>query len=174
MASLRDDMYQPYPGSAQMPKPQRPPASLRGAVLFMYAGAAASLAGAIVDFVTRNATVRALQSAAVKAHAPLISSSPAFTTVALVTVLGVISVGLWISIARASLDGRRWARTMGTVLFGINTVAVLIGPPDMGYRAPAAALARIFVGIVWLAGLAAVVFLWQKSSRSFFRAGRSS
>ncbi len=40
-------MYQPYPGGAQMPEVQRPPApgSVRNAVKLMYAGAVASLIG---------------------------------------------------------------------------------------------------------------------------------
>jgi hypothetical protein len=62
---------------------------------------------------------------------------------------------------------------MGSVLFGIDTVVLLIGPSDVGLHPAAAILPRIFVGIVWLAGLGAVVFLWQKNSRAFFRARRS-
>lgn len=165
-------MYRPYPGGGQMPRPLRPPSSVQCAALIMYAGAAASLIGVIVDLVTRSATVNAWRSAAVKAHTVL-SGSGAANTLTLVWVLGVISVGLWIFIARASLDGRRWARTTGTVLFGVDTVAVLIGPPDMGYHGPTTALAAVFEGIVWLVGLSAVVFLWTKRSRAFFRAQRS-
>jgi len=111
-------MYQPYPGGGQMPRPQRPPAALRNAVLLMYAGAAASLAGVIVDFVTKNATESAMQSAVVQAHGPLVPTSGETATVVMAVVLGLISAGLWVSIARASWDGRHWARTMGSVLFG--------------------------------------------------------
>ena len=60
------------------------------------------------------------------------------------------------------------------MLFGLNTVAVLIGPPDMGIRGPEATASRIFVGIVWLIGLTAVAFLWRKDSSAFFKARRSS
>jgi hypothetical protein len=165
-------MYEPYPGGGQMPRPRRPPA-VRSAVLLMYAGAAASLTGVIVDFVTKNATASAMQSAVVKAHGPLVPTSGETATIVMAMVLGLISAGLWISIARASWDGRHWARTMGSVIFGIDTVVVLIGPPDIGLHQPAAILPRIFAGIVWLAGLGAVVFLWQKKSRAFFRAQRS-
>lgn len=162
-------MYRPYPGGGHMPRPLRPPASVRRAALLMYAGAAASLAGVIVDLVTRNATVSGWRRAAVNAHA-LFSQSGTADTLTLVWALGLISAGVWIWVARASLDGKRWARTTGTVLFGADTVIVLIGPPDMGYRGLTAPLAAIFLGIVWLAGLAAVVFLWTKRSRAFFRA----
>ena len=39
---------------------------------------------------------------------------------------------------------------------------------------PVATGARIFAGIIWLIGLAAVVFLWQKDSSRFFKVPRSS
>ena len=56
------------------------------------------------------------------------------------------------------------------MLFGLYTLALLIGPPDMGIRGPEAAAARIFAGIIWLIGLAAVVLLWRRDSSAFFKA----
>jgi hypothetical protein len=52
-------MYQPYPGSdTQLPetRPAPAPASVRNAVTAMYAGAAASLLGIVVEVLTVNAT----------------------------------------------------------------------------------------------------------------------
>ncbi|SRR6266508_3279245 len=56
-------MYQPYPGGAQMPEVQRPPApgSVRNAVKLMYAGAAASLIGIAIDLTTLTATKSAME-----------------------------------------------------------------------------------------------------------------
>jgi hypothetical protein len=93
-------------------------------------------------------------------------------TLALVSVLGLISVGLWILVARGSRNGKDWARATGSVLFGLDTLALLIGPEDMGIRGPEATVSRIFVGIVWLIGLAAIVYLWRKDSSAFFKAPR--
>lgn len=95
------------------------------------------------------------------------------TTLAMAIVAGLIGVGLWIFIARASRNGKDWARTTGSVFFGLYTLALLIGPPDVGLRGPEAALAGIFGGIIWLVGLGAVAFLWQQDSSVFFRAVRS-
>ncbi len=56
-------MYQPYPGSdTQLPEQQRrpAPASVLNAVRAMYAGAAASLAGIVVDILTVSATKTAI------------------------------------------------------------------------------------------------------------------
>ena len=88
--------------------------------------------------------------------------------------LGLIGVGLWVLVARASWRGRDWARATGSVLFALCTLALLIGPPDVGIRGPETAAARIFAAIIWLIGLAAVVFLWQKDSSRFFKTPRAS
>jgi hypothetical protein len=142
----------------------------------MYAGAAASLTGIIVDLATKSATVSAMQSVVLKSGAPLTPSqvsSGETNTLALIMFVDLIGVGLWIFIARASMNGQHWARTTGSVLFGLDTLALLIGPSDVGLHAPAATLARIFAGIIWLAGLGAVVFLWRKDSGAFLQARRS-
>ncbi|HEX2823041.1 MAG TPA: hypothetical protein VHO07_23185 [Streptosporangiaceae bacterium] len=88
-------MYQPYPGSTDIPETQRPPAppSVLNAVKVMYVGAATSIIG----------------------------------------------------IALATVD------TLG------------------GLSAPIAGLVKIWAILVWLVGLAAVVFLWRRSSTAFFK-----
>jgi hypothetical protein len=55
-------MYQPHPGTAQLPEPQRPPAPapVRTAVKVMYAGAAANLIYALVFIATLDSTEFAL------------------------------------------------------------------------------------------------------------------
>ena len=158
-------MYQPYPGSAQMPETRRPPApaSVRTAVRFMYAGAAASLVNMIIDLTTLNTTKSAIEK-----HSPNLTASQvnamqhAFTFGWLAG--GLIGVGLWIFIARACQSGRSWARITGTVLFGIATLDAV------AYLAqPFAAPVKIFASVVWLAGLGAVVFLWRGTSNAFFK-----
>jgi len=156
-------MYQPYPGGAQLPETQRPPvpASVRNAVTVMYAGAVASLAYAIVFIMTLSATKRAIEQ-----HSPQLTTGQALMASAIVD--GLIGAGLWIFIAQTCKRGKNWARTTGTVLFGINTVQVLGGLPI-----PVAAPVKIFALVVWLVGLGAVVLLWQGSSSGFFTGPRS-
>ena len=57
-------MFQPYPGGAELPEPQRLPApsSVQNAVKVMYAGAVISLLGIIIDIITVNATKTASTS----------------------------------------------------------------------------------------------------------------
>lgn len=163
-------MYQPYPGGAQMPQARRPPApaSVRNAVKVMYAGAVASLIGIIIDLTTLSATRSAIEK-----HFPQLTASQvngqANTFMAGWIAGGLIGAGLWIFIARACNSGKSWARTTGTVLFGIATVQ---GAPSI-LVVPEAALVKLFWLVIWLIGLGAVVFLWQRTSSAFFKAAPS-
>ncbi len=172
---------EPFPGGP--PESRRPPvpASVRNAVRLMYLGAAVSLTKVIVDLATyrttRSAMLIALKIAIRKSGGVLPTASQFNSgfaaTLALVSVLGVIGVGLWIFVARGSTNGKDWARATASVLFGLYTLALLIGPPDMGIRGPESTVTRIFAGIVWLIGLTAVMFLWRKDSSAFFKARHS-
>jgi len=164
-------MYQPYPGrdtelpETQLPQAQRPPApaSVRTAVRAMYAGAAASLLGIVVDLLTVGAT-----KTAIARNSPDMTASQVTSTqhvlIAGFIAGGVIAAVVWIVLARSCQRGRGWARITGTVLFALATVDTFVG-----LTTPIAALARIWALVVWLAGLAAVVFLWRRESSAYFR-----
>jgi hypothetical protein len=160
-------MYQPYPGGAQMPETKRPPApaSVRNAVKVMYVGAVASPVYAIIFIATLSATRSAIEK-----HFPQLTASQvngqANTFMAVWIVGGLIGAGLWIFIARACKSGKSWARITGTVLFGIATVEGGLS----NLVVPEAALVKIFWFVIWLIGLAAVVFLWRGTSSAFFKA----
>ena len=102
-------MYQPYPGQAQLPETQRPPApaSVLTAVKVMYAGAAASLLGIVIDIVTVSATKTAIQKRSPHLSASQINSSQ-HVLVAGFIAGGVIAAVVWIVLARACLQGRNW------------------------------------------------------------------
>jgi uncharacterized membrane protein len=180
-AHIVEAAAEPFPGGPREPQPPPVPASVRNAVRLMYLGAAVSLTEVIVDLATYRSTRSAMWSAlktGIRKSGGVLPTASQFTsgfaaTLALVSVLGLISAGLWIFVARGSRNGTDWARATGSVLFGLDTVALLIGPPDMGIRGPEATVSRIFVGIVWLIGLGAVVFLWRKDSSAFFKARHS-
>jgi hypothetical protein len=137
----------------------------------MYLGAAVSLTKVFVDLATYRTTRSDLLSVTPNPSPFTVSEfdSGFAATLALVCVLGLIGVGLWIFVARASRNGEDWARTTGSVLFGLDTMGLLIGPVNMGIRGPQATVAQIFIGVVWLIGLTAVAFLWWKDPRAFFK-----
>jgi hypothetical protein len=162
-------MYQPYPGSTQMPAASRPPApaSVRSAVKLMYAGAAASLVGMVVDLTALSATKNAIEK-----HSPQLTASQVdglqHTLMIGWIAGGLIAAGLWIFIAQACKNGRNWARITGTVFFGIATLDA-VG----NLAVPEAAAVKIVWFAIWLVGLGAVVFLWRRSSSEFFTSASS-
>lgn len=171
-------MYKPYPGSAEVSLSQQPPApsAVRNAVMLMYAGAAVSLIRAAADIATRS-ELRAAVASRSKASPVHVTASQisaaANTSLVIAVVFAVISIGLWIFIARASRGGSAGARLAGTVLFGLDTLALLVGTPDVGLIGSQPALARVGTGAVWLVGLVVVVLLWQGRSNAFFRGARA-
>jgi hypothetical protein len=162
-------MYQPYPGTTQMPEPQRPPApaSVRNAVKVMYAGAAAMLIYIIIDIATLGTTKSDFEK-----HSPGMSASGVnalqHALFAEAIAGGLIGAGLWIFIARACTAGKGWARITGTVFFAIATIDAFAY-----LTIPFAVPVKIFVFVIWLIGLAAVVLLWQRSSGAFFKSAPS-
>ena len=159
-------MFQPYPGSdTRLPEPQRPPAppSVLNAVKVMYVGAATSLLGIVIDIATVSATKTAIEKRSPHLSVTQVNSSQ-HVLVAGFIAGGVIAAAIWIVLARASAAGHNWARITGTVLFALSTVDT-IG----GLAAPVAALVKIWAVLVWLVALAAIVFLWRRSSTAYFK-----
>jgi len=157
-------MYQSYPtsGPAQESPRVRPPHSVLNAVKLMYAGAALEVVALIVAVLTTSS----LKSSILKAH-------PAYTAAQLHTaevdrtsslaVGAAIAIGLWLWMAWANGHERSWARTVSAVLFGINTLDLIISV------ALVRATASMVIGVViWLVGLAAIVLLFNKASGPYY------
>lgn len=157
--------YQPYPTPGQQPqamRPQEPPRSVQIAVKCMYAGAALSLISLIIGLTTVSSIKTAIQ----KAYPHDTSSQIHKIEVAdivLVIIIALIGIGLWLWMARANQAGHTYARIMGTVFFGIDTLLMVAN-----FARPHASLGLAFSLLVWLAGLGAVFFLWQRDSTPYF------
>jgi hypothetical protein len=123
----------------------------------MYAGAAYALIYAIGFLMV----VRGILKSDPASHTNLAGVAVA------VVLLSLIEIAVWLLIARACQNGRRWARVTGTVLFGIHTLSALA---VLGNAHPGIGRAGLLTVISWLIACAAVVFLWQRPSSAFFRA----
>jgi len=158
-------MYQPYPGSTQMPEVSRPPAPkpVLNAVRFMYAGAALSLIGIVVDLTTLSATKRAIEKKDPTLTLSQVNSREHVLLVGFI-VAGLIGVAIWLWLARSCQAGKNWARITGTVLFGIATIDSLAG-----FGVSVSGAVHLYGLLVWLVGLGAVIFLWQRASTAFFK-----
>jgi hypothetical protein len=157
---------QPYPSSStQLPTVPRPPipSQVKTAIKVMYGGAAASIIGILIDILTVNATKTAIEKHSHHLTASQINSSQHVLVIGFI-VGGVIGAAVWIFLARACQNGHSWARTVSTVLFGLATVDLIIGTVS-----PVAGAVRLWGVVVWLVGLVAVIFLWQRASTAFFK-----
>jgi serine/threonine protein kinase len=157
--------------SRYAPAPQRPwqPTPVLVAVWLMYAGAAASLLGMLVDL----SVIAQLKTDYLHHHRFLSAAGRSNVNTVYgagdlgVIVGSVVSIGLWLWLASACKKGRGWARTVGTVLLGVDTLGLLatIGRPGIP------AIKAIHV-LIWLIGLVTVIFLWRRQSSDYFSARR--
>lgn len=158
-------MYQPYPsrgGPAAQPARPGPPRSVRTAVILMYAGAAVDLLSLIASLATTGALRNALRQAHHGLTPAQIHSEMTLVIVADV-IVALISIGLWVGVARASMAGRGWARILGSVLFGIDTVLEV-----RGLLQASLTVSSLAALLIWVIGLGAVVMLWRRDSSGFF------
>jgi hypothetical protein len=157
-------MYQSYPSSGQTPEPQRSPTpnSVQTAVRLMYAGAGLSFIELLVGLVT----ISSVKAAIIRAYPHYTTSqvhSLEVASIGIGVLVGVISIALWLWMARANAAGRNYARITGTVFFGLNTLFML-----GSLARPHASLGLVFNVLVWLAGLGAVIMLWRRESAPYF------
>ena len=149
-------MDQPCPSSGQPAEPPRPPAAVLSAGKFMRAGAVSSAAYLIVALPFMGDIKGRVLGHPLTA-APL--------TITLVIAGGLVVIALWLWMARATSQGRDWARILSTVLLGLATLE-LIGNDGV---------AQAFCAVLtWLSGLAAVWLLWRPASSAFFRRCRQA
>ena len=162
-------MYQPYPGGAEPrePAPASAPPSVLRAVKVMYAGVAVSLIGIVIDMTTLSAT-----RAAIIKHSPTLTTaqvnSAEHVEIGLFIASGLIGAALWLWMAQSCRAGKGWARIVSTVLFAIDTLAVLITNAGTA----GGGLTRAYGLVVWVVGLIAIILLWQRASSGYFRSAR--
>ena len=132
----------------------------------MYAGAAVSAIVIIVALLTIGSAKTAVHNAFPSYSATRVRRA-AIGLVAYEVVVQLITIGLWLWMARANKGGRSWARIMSTVLFGLNTLILLAS-----VARPHATLGIVLLLVVWLIGLGAVFFLWRRDSSGYYAASR--
>lgn len=159
-------MYPTYPSAGPgplLPKPE-PPKSILNAVKLMYAGAGLSA----ISFVVALVTISSLKST-ILANDPQLTTSEvnAAATIGIViaVIFGLIGIGLWIWMAWANRGGRNWARIVATVFFAFDTLGLL-----GSLVRPSTGLSLVFTVLVWLVGLGAIIFMWNKESSAYYQA----
>ncbi len=97
--------------------------------------------------------------------------TPAPLTITLVMLAGVALITLWLWMARATSQGKNWARILSTVLFALATLELLSALEGISKNGIAQAF---FAALTWLSGLAAVWLLWRPASSAFFKSVREA
>ncbi|HEY0933457.1 MAG TPA: hypothetical protein VGD91_06890 [Trebonia sp.] len=158
-------MYQSYPaaGPETQSPPTQPPPALRNAVRLMYLGAVLE----VIQLVAALATISSLKAAILRVDpsytAAQLHNAEVASTVSVVVGV-VITIGLWLWMAWANGRGRRWARIVSAVFFGINTLDLAVS------FARVHATATVIVAVlIWLVGLAAIVLLFRRESSSYYQ-----
>jgi len=148
---------QPDPPAGQL----RPPAPVLSAAKFMYGGAISSAAFLIAALPFIGDT-----------HGKVLGHRLTPTlTITLGAVAGLALIGLWLWMARATSQGKNWARILSTVLFALATLELLSALEGIGKDGVVQAL---FAGLTWLSGLAAVWMLWRPASSAFFESAKAA
>ena len=140
-----------------------PPSTMINAMRLMYAGAALAALGILAAV----ATVPALRTAVRQQQpgADYGGVSAATTGALTVTIIGgLISVGVWLALARRTRRGRPGVRVVSTVLFVIDSLTVL-STRSHGFLTPAT---WITGAAEWAVGLIVIVFLWDRRSTAYF------
>ncbi len=134
-----------------------PPATVRRATIFICAGAALAIAaGVCAAIATRG------QAATVSAP----HSSPAFAVTD-----GLLMAALWLWMAWKTGTGRNWARIVSTVSFGLLSVYCGKFAIDLFSVTTIKAGIAVYLGVFflqWIAGLVALILLWQHPSSEYF------
>jgi len=154
------------------------------AVKLMYVGAAFSTVTLIIALALIPAIKAGLRMADPRLTAAQVSNVNMLIALAVVFGLAVIAAWLWM--ARATGQGRNWARVLSTVLFGLATLDLMRGPQYPGhylahfviggqvYAVIHSVLGATVLGLVvpvltWLTGLAAAWLRWRPAASAFFQ-----
>jgi hypothetical protein len=144
--------------------PQARPRAVAVAVMLMYVGAALEVVGIIVAIarmgnlastLMANSSDTASQAHGIAMHDTTVSAAGC-----------VIAICLWLFMAQSTSAGRSWVRAAAAVLFGIDTLGLLV--IMIGLTPDAAVVA----GLPWLIGLGATICLWRRDASQFFQQAR--
>jgi serine/threonine protein kinase len=140
-----------------------PPSSMINAVRLMYAGSILAAGSIIADFATAP-TLKALikQRNPAAGHAALSAATVGALDITMVG--GLLSIGVWLWVARRTRRGRPGVRIMSTVFFVIDSLTVAKSFHQGLLTIPT----WIFSLAEWGVGLVVIVFLWDRRSSGYF------
>jgi hypothetical protein len=74
-------------------------------------------------------------------------------------------IGLWVWMAWANRRGRFWARIVATVLFGLDTLRLIVPVRQLNLT-----VNLVVEILIWLVGLSAIILIWSRDSSAYYQA----
>ncbi len=140
-----------------------PPRSMINAVRLMHVGAAL----AAVSILTAVATMPRLRETLRQRYpgaGPGALGAVTTGTLTVTIIAGLISVGVWLAVARRTRRGRAGVRVLSAVFFALDSLTVA-NTYSHGLLTPATWIAGL---AEWGVGLAVIVCLWDRRSSAYF------
>ena len=165
-------------GSADLASPPTPPAPVHRAARLMQAGAAVSTLSLIFTVIGSFSLKHNMMTAnAQKLQQHQITESQISNTatglIVYTILVGLVSIGLWLWMARMNEAGRRWARITASVFFALWSLYTysVLGELHGGVTVTATLIVSlILILALWVIGAATVFYLWRPASTAYFKA----
>ncbi len=141
------------------------PPSIRTAVRLMWVGAATAVVTALSPLVQSDTIRDRLRDKSPELTNSEVDSMMA-VNVAFAIVIGALAVALWLWMAYANGQGRRWARVVATVL---GSLGILFGLIGLALRS-ATAISRVLNVVQVALAITILVLLWQSASSAYYEA----
>ena len=167
----------PKPGQPGPPG-QEPPPPVRRAVRLMRAGAAVSalsLIFTVIGAFSLKSNMMSANAQKLKLHQITASqiSNTATGLIIYTILIGLVSIGLWLWMARMNEAGRRWARITASAFFALWSLYTysVLGELHGGVTVTATLIVSlILILALWVMGAAIVFQLWRPASTEYIRA----
>ena len=165
-------------GPAELAGPQAPPPPVHRAVRLMQAGAVVSTLSLIFTVIGSFSLKHNMMTANAQklADHQITASQVSSTATGLIVytiVIGLVSIGLWLWMARMNEAGRRWARITASVFFALWSLYTysVIGELHGGVTVTGTLIVSlILILALWVIGAATVFYLWRPASTAYFKA----
>lgn len=173
------DKKQPAkPGRTGPAEPADPPAPVRRAARLMQAGAVVSTLSLIFTVIGSFSLKHNMMTANAQkiADHQITASQISSTATGLIVytiVIGLVSIGLWLWMARTNEAGRRWARITASAFFALWSLYTysVLGELHGGVTVTGTLIVSlILILALWVIGAVTVFYLWRPASTAYFKA----
>jgi len=168
-------------GPAELAGSQAPPAPVQRAARLMQAGAVVSTLSLIFTVIGSFSLKHNMMTANAQklADHQITASQISSTATGLIIytiVVGLVSIGLWLWMARMNAAGRRWARITASAFFALWSLYTysVLGELHGGVTVTGTLIVSlILILALWVIGAVTTFYLWRPASTAYVKAQSS-